>query len=767
MKILLLFVFVIFMNINSVLAQDNGISIFQRQTINGERPKIGLVLSGGGAKGMAHVGVLKVLDSLGIKPDYITGTSMGSIVGGLYAIGYSTDMLEQMIKTTDWSKYLSNNSEYRGINMIEKEDYKNYYEFPFHNWLPGLPQGAIKGQELELLFNELTVSVARDTAFDEFSIPYRAVAVDILTGKPYVFSSGSLATAMRSSMSIPSVMDPVKYKGMLLVDGGLVDNFPVKVCKDMGADIIIGVYTGAELMPEEKLNSMVNILKQSSFVASIKNARESRKLVDIYIEPHLTDMNAADFTIGMKTVERGYKAAMANIDRLVALKNYLGDYYESDTVLMKDSVFIADHNVVFDNDDHSLAPIIVKNYGHIDGELVAPNQIAESIHYLYGTRLFNKLTYDYSPAEIDSGVRINYNVVNADDKMLLLSLNYSTENKAGINIGFRYRNLLIPGSKIELKLRLSENPGVKVQVFSYLRKNIKHGIMANYYYKTSKIPFYSEKSLIGEYSSHFHRWSLGYHYFSNSRSDLYAGISHERAYYTRIIDLSSFSFPKIVNLSTYLNFYFQHNNLDEKYFASRGAKWKIDAKIYLNNSSRYYMPQDTLDKYPDMPEFLADTTIGDIKISFDHQSYIPISKKVVFTNEFNVFVGTGYLYSTWIGGVNSEEEYQVPFWGLSENAIMASNGMTYRTGLRYEFIKKFYISGKANIGFIAEDVFDLMDEADDIEGKYSSIYNLDNYIVGGGIKLSYNSILGPISVTVTKSTLSSGLWWHFLMGYSF
>ena len=766
MRILLLFIFSIWIANGTLLAQDS-VSVFQGSATNGVRPKIGLVLSGGGAKGMAHVGVLKVLDSLGIRPDYITGTSMGSIVGGLYAIGYTPDMLEQMIKTLDWTKYLSNNSEYRGINMIEKEGYKNYFEFPFHNWLPGLPQGAIKGQELELLFNELTVSVARDTAFDEFRIPYRAVAVDILTGRPYVFSSGSLALAMRSSMSIPSIMDPVKYKGMLLVDGGLVDNFPVKVCKDMGADIIIGVYTGAELMPEAKLNSMVNILKQSSFVASIKNARESRKLVDIYIEPRLSDMNAADFTIGMKTVQRGHKAAIDGIEELIALKSYLGHYYENDSTMLQDSVYIVDHSVVFDNNDNSLAPIIVKNYGHVDGEVVSPSQIAESIHYLYGTRLFNKLTYGYSPSAIDSGVRINYNVANANNKMLLLSLNYRTESKAGINIGFRYRNLFIPASRMEVKLRISENPGVKVQLFSYLGKNIKHGIKAAYYYKTSKIPFYDDKSLIGEYSSHFHRWSLGYHYFSNSHSDLYAGISHERVYYTRIIDLSSFSYPKIVNLSTYIDFYFQHNNINEKYFATRGVKWKLGTKLYLHNSSRYYMSQDTLDKYPDMPKYEADTTFGNIKVSFDYDSYIPISKKVVFTNEINIFVGTGYLYSTWMGGVNPEEEYQIPFWGMSENAAMASNGMVYRTGLRYEFINNFFVSGKCNIGFIAEDIFDLMDDVDNEEGQYSSVYNIDNYIIGGGFKLSYNSILGPISVTVTKSSLSKGVWWHFLMGYNF
>ena len=767
MRILLLLVFSLCI-FSDIYSQDSLVN-YQKREFSGTRPKIGLVLSGGGAKGTAHVGVLKVLDSLGIHPDYITGTSMGSIVGGLYSIGYTTDMLEDMVNSTEWSKYLSNNSQFKTINMIEKESYKNYFEFPVYDWKPNLPQGAIKGQEIELLFNELTISVAKDTSFDDFHIPFRAVAVDILTGKPYVFKNGSLALAMRSSMSIPSVMDPIKYKGMLLVDGGLVENFPVQECIDMGADIIIGVYTGAELLPEDKLNSMINILKQSSFVASIKNAEHSRKLVDLYIEPYLSDRNAANFDEVIPNMDRGYEAAMGKIDNLVKLKAYIDKFPQAtiDTVIFKDSVYVSDHSIIFDNNDSTLEHIIVNNYGHKDGEYTHSDQIIESIHYLYGTRLFNKLTYGYSPDLQDTGVILDYNVVNTNNKTFLLSLNYKTETKVGVNVGFRLRNFLIPGSRFEAKFRLSENPGVKVQAFSYLRKNVKHGFDATYYYRTAKIPFYNEKELIGEYSSHFHRWSTGYHYFAKTYSDLYLGMGHERMYYTRIIDLSSFSYPKIVDLSTYFNLYFQKNTLDEKYFANKGTDWKVETRVYLRNNSRYYIPKDTLDKYPDMDEYEADTTFGNIKISFEYQNFIPINKKLVLINEFNAFVGTGYLYSTWIGGVNPEEEYQIPFWGLAENSIMASNGAFYRIGLRYEFIKKFYISGKVNLGFIAEDVFDILESPDDIYGEYSSIYNLENYIFGGGIRLSYSSLLGPISVSVTKSSMSSAVWWHFMLGYSF
>ena len=767
MRIRLIYVIISLLIVSNLFSQDSLLNYHIRE-YKGNRPKIGLVLSGGGAKGMAHVGVLRVLDSLGIKPDFITGTSMGSIVGGLYSIGYSTDMLQEMVKTTDWSKYLSNDSEYKSINMIEKESYKNYFEFPFYNWLPGLPQGAIKGQELELLFNKLTVSVAQDTVFDDFPIPFRAVAVDILTGKPYVFKSGNLALAMRSSMSIPSIMDPVKYKGMLLVDGGLVDNFPVQTCIDMGADIIIGVYTGAELMPEEKLNSMIGILKQSSFVASIKKANASKKLVDIYIEPYLSDRNAAVFDDGVANVVRGYEAGMKAVPALEELVSYLSKFdTPKETVLvLSDSVFISTSDVEYKDGNNKLDKIVKKNYEQINNEFVTPKQIVDNIHLLYGTRLFNKLTYDYSHPT-DSIVNLKYSVVANKDKELLLSLNYKTESKAGLNIGFRYRNLLISGSRFQVKFRLSENPGVKVDVFSYLNSNINHGIDVSYYYKTSKIPFYNDKKLEAEYSSHFHRWSSRYYYFMNSYSELYVGIGHERVYYTKIIDLSSISYEKIINLNAYIDFGYEKNTLDKKYFSTKGVNFKIDNRIFLKNTFKYDLPQEYIDKHPDESISETDDMGVSYRIALSYKTFRPITKKIVSINEVNTVLGLGYMFSSWLGGVNPEEEYQIPFWGVSENYSMVANVLVYRYGLRYNFINNFYLTGKINGGFVADDLFYLLSSADDNEGEYSSIYNPDNYLIGGGLELSYSSFIGPISIAVTKGSQSSAFWWHIRLGYSF
>lgn len=339
---------------------QDSLTVYYKRDFKGKRPKIGLVLSGGGAKGMAHVGVLKVMERAGIKPDYITGTSMGSIVGGLYSIGFSADSLEKLVGTQDWSALLSNKMEFRHVNIEEKRDYGEYIaEFPIYGWKPQLPQGAIKGQELELLFNKLTVSVAGDTNFASYHIPFRAVSVDMITGEPYIFKSGNLATAMRASMSIPSIMDPVKYKGMLLVDGGLITNFPVQECIDMGANIVIGVYTGGELLPEEKLNSLYALLKQSSFLWGIKNAEKERKYVDIYIEPYLSDQSAADFMAGEVIMDRGFQAASQRYADFKKLADFMNNYPDPITkeVRLMDSVHIAANGITVISDTNKYVNI--------------------------------------------------------------------------------------------------------------------------------------------------------------------------------------------------------------------------------------------------------------------------------------------------------------------------------------------------------------------------------------------------------------------------
>ena len=230
----------------------------------GPRKKVGVVLSGGGAKGMAHIGALKVIEEAGIPIDYVVGTSMGSIIGGLYSIGYTPEQMDSMVRRQDWSFLLSDKIPRSEQNMAEREASEKYvFSLPFgKNAKTQAVGGLIKGQNLANLFSELTVGYHDSIDFNKLPIPFACVSENIVNGNEVNFHKGVLATAMRASMAIPGVFTPVRLDSMVLVDGGVVNNYPVNVARAMGADIIIGVDVQNDLKPANELNSTGSILGQ-------------------------------------------------------------------------------------------------------------------------------------------------------------------------------------------------------------------------------------------------------------------------------------------------------------------------------------------------------------------------------------------------------------------------------------------------------------------------------------------------------------------------
>src|SRR5512135_1798202 len=285
------------------------------------RPRIGLVLSGGGARGAAHVGVLKVLEELRVPIDYITGTSMGSIVGGSYASGNSIDRMLQDISTIKSADLATDSPPRQDVAFRRKQDdLQNYFgpELGFRGGSVLLPKGVVTGVGLEAVLRDLA-KVKGSVDFDKLPIPFRAVATDIETGKMVVFRSGDLAAVMRASMSVPGAIAPAEVDGKRLVDGGLTRNLPVDVARDMGADVIIAVNLGTPLMRADQINSllgvtgqMINILTEQNVQASLASLKPS----DIIILPELGDYSSADFDHMPDTVAIGEAAARKVADKL-------------------------------------------------------------------------------------------------------------------------------------------------------------------------------------------------------------------------------------------------------------------------------------------------------------------------------------------------------------------------------------------------------------------------------------------------------------------
>ncbi len=290
-----------------------------------ERPRIGLVLSGGGARGAAHVGVLKVLEELRIPVDMIAGTSMGAIVGAFYASGISPAEIEAIVNSLEWNRAFQDRPPLEDLSFRRKEDSANYlvnFDAGIRDGELALPRGLLHGQNLNFILKSRLIHTATLTDFDRLKIPFRAVAADIETGEAVVLGKGDLATAVRASMSLPGIFAPIESEGRLLVDGGIADNLPIDVARRMGADILIAVNVGALRASRQQLDSAVAITGQVMTILVQRNTDAqiaTLKEADIFLQPSLGELGSSDFALAPEAVKIGEKSARSSIARLSQL----------------------------------------------------------------------------------------------------------------------------------------------------------------------------------------------------------------------------------------------------------------------------------------------------------------------------------------------------------------------------------------------------------------------------------------------------------------
>lgn len=313
--------------ITFALAFGSSAEVSAQQGVPHARPKIGLILSGGGAKGASHVGVIKVLEELGVPIDYIAGTSMGAIVGGLYSSGMNANELADAIRSIDWDDIFNDKPKREDRDFRRKLDDEGFlvrYKLGFKDGAFQFPRSAIDGQKLHFALRKLAKRAIGIENFDRLPIPFRAVAADIETGDAVVMGSGDLVNAMRASMAVSGVFPPVEIGGRLLVDGGLANNVPIDVGRRMGADILIVVGFPEQLKKRKDLNSVVSIVLQSLDLLIIQNSRLQLKTLrpeDIYIVPALGDIGAASFDRAADAIAVGESATRAISSKLKALSN--------------------------------------------------------------------------------------------------------------------------------------------------------------------------------------------------------------------------------------------------------------------------------------------------------------------------------------------------------------------------------------------------------------------------------------------------------------
>ncbi|NRA48135.1 MAG: patatin-like phospholipase family protein, partial [Phaeodactylibacter sp.] len=479
-------------------------TIFPQTSIFGQaqqkRPKVALVLSGGAAKGMAHVGVLKVLEEVGLEPDIITGTSMGSVIGGLYAIGYRADELEQLLLQQDWDQVLSDRIDLHNVVFEEKNYFENQlFEIGYsqRQFIP--PSGLIYGQQVDNLLNRLALPAYKTQDFRNYPISFRCVASDIVEGVPVVLDTGSLAFAMRASMAIPTAFTPVEYDDKILIDGGLIRNFPVIEAKEWDADIVIGVYTGYVKADAARLHNFSTILMQSGFMMSVKDAQDQMPMVDLYIEPNLTGYSAQDFNKGDSIIIRGEQAAKKVIPQLISLRDSLNSLglHQPAPKLKPPSAICFDKIVVTGNRRYTDEEIIGRS-GLQVGDAVSAEGLESGVNRLVGTNQFEKVTFQLR--EEANGPVLDLQCMEKAPTVFKTAINYDNYSSAGFRFNMTSRNALLPASRLMINSVITENFRVQVNYLKYLDDAQLYAWVTDMQFTRDKIPIFQNGTQNEEYT---------------------------------------------------------------------------------------------------------------------------------------------------------------------------------------------------------------------------------------------------------------------------
>jgi NTE family protein len=447
-----------------------------------DRLRVGLVLGGGGARGAAHIGVLRELERMRIPVDAIAGTSMGAIVGGLYASGMSVDDLETLVAEMDWADAMSDEPERGDLRFRRKQDARDFpvdLDIGLERGRLKLPLGVVQGQKLDLILRNLTLPVSQVTDFDDLPIPFRAIASDIETGEMHVMGSGDLAHAIRASMSVPGVLAPVNLDGHLLVDGGLVGNLPVDIVREMGVDVVIAVDVEFPLYTLEELQSVITVSEQMLTILIRKETlRQIEKLGDddVLVRPQLGTFGSANFGDIVEAIEPGAKAAREQEPRLAKLA--IDDSAFSAWRRQREQRVPRDERLAFvrvEHDSRLSARVFESRLGVSAGDPIDAATLSSEAAQLHALDVFEKVSYRLVEEDGETGVVFDARAKTWGPSFLNFGFTLEDDFEGATNFDLRAR-MTRPavnryGGEWRVDLRLGTEPQLLTEFYQPLRSD--------------------------------------------------------------------------------------------------------------------------------------------------------------------------------------------------------------------------------------------------------------------------------------------------------
>ncbi len=702
------------------------------------RPTVAVVLAGGGAKGAAHIGVLEYLEKKGIPVDFIAGTSMGALVGGLYAMGYSATEIDSIVDKIDWNVMMSDNIPMEYYSY-KRNNYKRTYmvDIPFTGteFLNSLPSGYIHGLNIYNMLSTLTVGYQQYVDFTELPTPFCCVATEIVTQTEKHWTSGSMIDAMRSTMSIPGYFSPVRVDSMILSDGGTKNNFPTDIAKAAGADIIIGV----ELtMPRDysKVNNVADILMQTTqYSGGLEAHNRNVKNATIYITPDISGYKALSFgTDEIKTlIRRGYNEAVKHSSQIDSIANIVGRsgrvlYNKKAVNTSNESVKI--NAVEFEGLTWKEQRYMNRKLRLKEGAYYDKREFEIDQSIIYGTMAFSDVTYRLLQ-EDDGGYRLRFICNKRPSNSLGIGLRADSEEWFAAMLNFGFGGNKLYGFEFDINARLAISPHLQLQVVYLPIVGPKVGASLLCQYRTV---FGSDNQM---FSRSYYEQSLRNAvdvYIAGtrwSRVELRAGFRVEQMPFYRIISENG-----VVQVNDWKKFYpfayfrFVFDKENNHYFPDKGLRVSLDYDYGLSNT-----------------HFIASSFRGIIPVcSFFH--IIPSVHLRYIFGEYNNYV---YM-NNYVGGVSSGRHYahQIPFFGFNGEKECMDFLNVVDVDFRFKFLKRCYLS---LLGAALHD------------GNRDGMR--DHAIYAAALQFGYKTKIGPLLANVHWNSFNHKFGVYLGLGYDF
>lgn len=723
-----------------------------------KKPKVALVLSGGGAKGLAHIPLLQTLDSLGIVPDLIIGTSMGGIVGGLYAMGYSGDSIAYLSKGLDWDNLLGGDIKLSKVSVEEKKEFKRYLvDLDIIKGKPKISSSFLRDQNLREFLTSITYPVYNINDFDNLSIPFRAMTTDLVNGNEVIVADGLLSVAMRASMSIPVAFKPVPYKNTLLVDGGVLNNFPADIAKNMGADIIIGSDVGGGMKSIEELDNITTIIFQTAMLNSNLKNPENRELCNILVDhvPNLT-YSTGDFSKSKELYEEGKIATTEQKQKLIELAKELSNFTQREHKLPHFVPKFVVDSIIYSDISEANIDLVKSRINIQTQKSYSRDELIEGVDRALGTQLFNEIQYHpFKENELKIGVKIQG--FEKSKHQVKSALHYDNAQGFGLILNYTGRNIIGKASRFITTIDIAEQPKLRIQY----QKNF--GTRKNWWYSSEIFGERLEQQqyISGKTGDDLKHQYLNYDILFNKnlnslRSFIGFGFNYDYSHLQPSVD------PTINNNVYDLIYYksnviemkvlFDYNTMNQPFFATSGTYINsVFSRSLVHNIDISFYENPGLNKKGNTNNFS--------KVEFNFEKRSSFSKKItgvfglhtgyIFIDNLEAddisFIESGYTSMFILGGnIERPRNNSHMFKGLNEGELNASQFMEFDFELQYNVLKSMYLTPHFNIASVGFGDFNsYIKTAFTPKGNWQDGIE-PSILTSIGATAAYNSVLGPI-----------------------